>query len=198
MDMPLIIKVASVPKERMQVYFIDNDEYFKRKAVFKDEDGNLFEDNDERAIFFAKGVVETVKKLKWAPDIIHVHGWLASLLPLYIREFYKNDPLFAESKIITTAFNYSKIGVLNKENLIEKIKFDQIPEEKLSEFKKINCESFLKIAIQNSDAIIKGTENLSEEISSEIKKLQKPVLEFHPHDNFSEAYINFYLNEVLS
>ncbi len=87
MDMPLIIKVASIPKERMQVYFIDNEEYFKRKAVYTDEDGNLFEDNDERAIFFAKGVIETVKKLKWAPDIIHVHGWMASLLPLYLKEY---------------------------------------------------------------------------------------------------------------
>ena len=85
-DMPLIIKVASIPKERIQVYFIDNEEYFKRKATFTDEDGNLFADNDERAIFFAKGVVETVKKLNWAPDIIHVHGWLASLLPLYLKQ----------------------------------------------------------------------------------------------------------------
>ena len=86
MDMPLIIKVASIPKERMQVYFIDNEEYFKRKAVYTDEDDKLFSDNDERMIFFAKGVVETVKKLNWAPDIIHVHGWMASLLPLYLKE----------------------------------------------------------------------------------------------------------------
>lgn len=197
MDMPLIIKVASVPKERMQVYFIDNEEYFKRKAVFTDEDGVLFEDNDERAIFFAKGVVETVKKLKWAPDIIHIHGWLASLLPLYLKEYYKNDPLFAESKIVTTAFNYTKIGILNKENLVKKIKFDQISDEKLNGFENINSESLLKLALQNSDAIIKGSKDLSEEISNEIVRLQKPVLEFHPQDNFSEAYINFYLNEVL-
>jgi starch synthase len=196
MDMPLIIKVASVPKERMQVYFIDNDEYFKRKAVYTDEDGNLFEDNDERAIFFAKGVVETVKKLKWAPDIIHVHGWLASLLPLYIKEYYKNDPLFAESKIVTTAFNYSKIGILNKENLIEKIKFDQIPHEKLDKFQKINSESFLKIALQNSDGIIIGNKNISEEIANEIEKLNKPVLDFQPNDNFADAYINFYSNII--
>ena len=84
LDMPLIIKVASIPKERMQVYFIDNEEYFKRKATVYDMEGNLFADNDERAIFFAKGVVETVKKLNWAPDVIHVHGRLASLFPLYL------------------------------------------------------------------------------------------------------------------
>ena len=88
MDMPLIIKVASITKERIQVYFIDNDEYFKRKATFTDAKGVLFPDNDERAIFFAKGVVETVKKLNWTPDIIHVHGWMASLLPLYLKKFY--------------------------------------------------------------------------------------------------------------
>ena len=98
LDMPLIIKVASIPKERIQVYFIDNEEYFKRKATLTDEDGKLFPDNDERAIFFAKGVIETVKKLNWAPDIIHVNGWLASLLPLYLKEFYKTEPLFTESK----------------------------------------------------------------------------------------------------
>ena len=85
LDMPLIIKVASIPKERIQVYFIDNEEYFSRKATLTDDKGDLFDDNDERAIFFAKGVIETVKKLNWAPDIIHVHGWLASLLPLYLK-----------------------------------------------------------------------------------------------------------------
>lgn len=94
MDMPLIIKVASIPKERIQVYFIDNEEYFKRKATFTDAKGDLFPDNDERAIFFAKGVVETVKKLNWTPDIIHVHGWMASLLPLYLKKFYADEPLF--------------------------------------------------------------------------------------------------------
>ena len=106
-DMPLIIKVASIPKERMQVYFIDNEEYFKRKATLKDENGKLFEDNDERAIFFAKGVIETVKKLNWSPDIIHINGWLASLLPLYLKGFYKNEPLFTESKIVTSIYQKS-------------------------------------------------------------------------------------------
>ena len=104
-DHPLIIKVASIQPARMQVYFIDNEDYFKRKATLTDEDGKLFSDNDERAIFFAKGVIETVKKLNWAPDIIHVHGWMASLLPLYIKEYYSDEPLFSESKIITSVYN---------------------------------------------------------------------------------------------
>jgi starch synthase len=197
MDMPLIIKVASVPKERMQVYFIDNEEYFKRKAVFTDEDGKLFEDNDERAIFFAKGVVETVKKLKWAPDIIHVHGWMASLVPLYIREYYKNDPLFSESKIVTSAFNYDTKGVINNEVLIDKIKFDQISENKLESFHLEGKDGFVKIAIENSDAVIKGSEDLKGEIESFIDNLDIPVLDYQPLESFTEAYSDFYLNEVL-
>ena len=100
MDMPLIIKVASIPKERIQVYFIDNDEYFKRKATFSDEDGNLFADNDERAIFFCKGVLETVKKLGWIPDVVHCNDWMTSLVPLYLKTAYKNDPIFKGAKTV--------------------------------------------------------------------------------------------------
>ncbi len=197
MDMPLIIKVASIPKERMQVYFIDNEEYFKRKAVFTDEDGNLFKDNDERAIFFAKGVVETVKKLKWAPDIIHIHGWMASLIPLYIREYYKNDPLFADSKIVTSAFNYNTKGVLDNKVLIDKIKFDQISENKLEILHDEGIDNFIKVAIENSDAVIKGSDELNAEIITLIENLDIPVLDYQPLESFTEAYSDFYLNEVL-
>jgi len=192
MDMPLIIKVASIPKERMQVYFIDNDEYFKRKALYSDEDGNLFPDNDERAIFFAKGVVETVKKLNWAPDIIHVHGWMASLVPLYLKEYYKNDPLFTDSKIVTSIYNSDIQGPIG-DNLVEKIKFDSIPEEKLGSLSISNHSNLLKIAIENSDAIIKGSQNIPEELESFILDNNIPVLDF----NSTEDYSNFYLTEVL-
>jgi len=197
MDMPLIIKVASIPKERMQVYFIDNEEYFKRKAVFTNEDGKLFEDNDERAIFFAKGVIETVKKLKWAPDIIHIHGWMASLLPLYLREYYKNDPLFTESKIVVSAFNNDTNGVLSNKTLVKKIKFDQIPDAKLNSLLKESNNSFMKIAVENADAVIKGSENLNDELNSFIDNLKIPVLDYQPLESFTEAYTDFYLTEVL-
>lgn len=197
MDMPLIIKVASIPKERMQVYFIDNEEYFKRKSVYRDEKGKLFEDNDERAIFFAKGVVETVKKLKWAPDIIHIHGWMASLLPLYLREYYKNDPLFAESKIVTSAFDYGEFDTINKKEFIKKIQFDSISDSKLKPLENGADNSLLKIAIENSDAIVKGSEDLSSDITAYIENQNVPVLDFQPEDDFSEAYTNFYLNKVL-
>ncbi|OAD46656.1 glycogen/starch synthase [Polaribacter atrinae] len=194
MDMPLIIKVASIPKERMQVYFIDNEEYFKRKAVFTDEDDDLFEDNDERAIFFAKGVIETVKKLNWAPDIIHVHGWMASLLPLYLKEFYKEEPLFTESKIITSLYNNPFEGTLD-ESLADKVKFDNICDEKIATIKTPSFTNILKSAIENSDAIIHGSEEISEELTSFIEGKDIPVLEYQTED-LKESYLNFYADLI--
>ena len=196
MDMPLIIKVASIPKERMQVYFIDNDEYFKRKALFTDEEDNLFEDNDERAIFFAKGVVETVKKLNWSPDVIHVHGWLASLLPLYIKEYYKDDALFASSKIITSLYNNSFEGELNKD-FANKIKFDNIEESKFESIKNPSHTNILINAIEHSDAVIKASPELATELTDYLKNYKNPVLEYFSADEFDSAYTEFYLNKVL-
>ena len=195
-DMPLIIKVASIPKERMQVYFIDNDEYFKRKAVFGDLKGNLFDDNDERMIFFVKGVVETVKKLNWAPDIIHVHGWMAALLPLYLKEYYKDDALFANSKIVTSLYSNNFEGNLNL-GLKEKVLFDNIEDSKLSSIETPNHTNLLKIAIENSDAIIAGSEDLSEDLIDYAKSLDKPLLGYQSPDGFEDAYLNFYETEVL-
>lgn len=196
LDMPLIIKVASIPKERIQVYFIDNDEYFKRKATLTDEDGNLFSDNDERAIFFAKGVIETVKKLNWSPDIIHVHGWLASLLPLYLKQFYKDEPLFNESKIVTSIYKSGFENELNSK-LVDKIKFDNIDEDQIKDLVKPTYNNLMKVAIDNSDALIVGSEDLPEELTSYLKESKKPVLDFHAKDEFSEAYTNFYTTSVL-
>jgi starch synthase len=178
----------------MQVYFIDNEEYFKRKAVFTDEDDQLFEDNDERAIFFAKGVVETVKKLNWAPDIIHVHGWMASLLPLYLREFYNEEPLFTESKIITSIYNNPFEGTLN-DKLADKIKFDLNENDKIATVYTPTHTNILKSAIENSDAIIHGSEGISEELTSFIEEKKVPVLGFQ-EENFKESYLNFYADLV--
>ncbi len=190
-DMPLIIKVASIPKERIQVYFIDNDEYFKRKATFTDEEGQMYPDNDERAIFFAKGVVETVKKLNWVPDIIHVHGWMASMLPIYMKHFYKNDALFSETKIISSIYGQSFDGSLDAE-LINKIKFDGIPEEDLKDLIDPNYENVMKATINHSDAIIISSENLSASLTKYIESSNKPFLSFAPKDEFAAAYTSFY------
>ena len=196
MDMPLIIKVASIPKERIQVYFIDNDEYFKRKATFTDAKGVMFPDNDERAIFFAKGVVETVKKLNWTPDIIHVHGWMASLLPLYLKKFYADEPLFSESKVVTSVYKKSFEGSLDKD-LSKKIAFDGIGQEDLAVLENPDYNNLLKVAANHSDAIILAAEDLSEDLTNHIANLKKPVLPYVPVQGFEEAYANFYNTEVL-
>ncbi|MFV8374361.1 glycogen/starch synthase [Flavobacterium sp. LB1P71] len=196
LDMPLIIKVASIPKERIQVYFIDNDEYFKRKATFADEEGVMYPDNDERAIFFAKGVVETVKKLNWVPDIIHVHGWMAAMLPIYLKHFYKNEALFSETKIVTSVYSQSFEGTLDVE-MINKVKFDGIPNEAIADLEIPDYENIIKATVMHSDAVIIASENLSSSLTKFIESSGKPFLPFVPKDKFAEAYTNFYKNEVL-
>ena len=191
LDMPLIIKVASIPKERIQVYFIDNDEYFKRKATFTDEDGVLYPDNDERAIFFAKGVVETVKKLNWVPDIIHVHGWMASLLPVYMKHFYKNEALFSETKIITSVYSQSFDGNLDLE-MINKVKFDGVPHEAIQELEIPNYENLIKSAVNHSDGVIVASSSISASLTKFIESSQKPFLPFTTKENFASAYTEFY------
>ncbi|WP_291114287.1 glycogen/starch synthase [Flavobacterium sp. UBA6135] len=196
LDMPLIIKVASIPKERIQVYFIDNDDYFKRKATFTDELGVLFPDNDERAIFFAKGVVETVKKLNWVPDIIHVHGWLASLLPLYMKHYYKNEALFAETKIVTSVYSQSFEGNLDMQ-LLNKVAFDGISNESAQFLAEPNYENIIKTAVMHSDAVIIASEGVSSSLTKFIESSEKPFLPFASKDRFAEMYTDFYKNTVL-
>jgi starch synthase len=196
LDMPLIIKVASIPKERIQVYFIDNDEYFKRKATFTDEEGVLYPDNDERAIFFAKGVVETVKKLNWVPDIIHVHGWLAGMLPVYMKHYYKDEALFAQTKIVTSVYGQGFDGTLDP-NMINKVKFDNIPAESVAELQMPNYENLIKVAVNHSDAVIIASENMPPSLTKFIESSGKPFLPFAPKEKFAEAYTSFYKNMVV-
>ncbi len=196
LDMPLIIKVASIPKERIQVYFIDNDEYFKRKATFTDEEGVLYPDNDERAIFFAKGVVETVKKLNWVPDIIHVHGWMAAMLPVYMKHYYKNEALFSDTKIVTSVYGQSFEGTLDKE-MINKVKFDGVPEDSINDLEIPDYENIMKSTIAHSDAVIIASENVSSSLTKFIESSGKPFLPFAPKEKFAEAYTNFYKKFVL-
>ena len=196
MDMPLIIKVASIPKERIQVYFIDNDEYFKRKGTFTDKEGTLFPDNDQRAIFFAKGVVETVKKLNWSPDIIHVHGWMASLLPLYLKKFYADEPLFDTSKIVISVYGKSFEGELDS-GMMDRIAFDGLPKESIASLETPTYNNLLKIAVDNADAVILASEGIEDELQDHISNLEKPVLPYVSLQEFEDAYANFYNTEVL-
>lgn len=191
MDMPLIIKVASIPKERIQVYFIDNDEYFKRKSTFTDDDGKLFPDNDERAIFFTKGVIETVKKLNWVPDVIHVQGWMASLLPVYLKHYYKDETIFADTKIVTSVFEKGFEGDLSN-NMKAKVAFDELPEEVISEFGESTYDNIMKNAINHSDGVIIASENVDSNLTKYIESIEKPFLPYVGKDQFAEAYSEFY------
>ncbi len=193
LDMPLIIKVASIPKERIQVYFIDNEEYFNRKATFKDSGDKLFNDNDERCIFFAKGVLETIKRLNWSPDIIHVHGWMSALLPIYLKENFKNEPIFQKSKIVTSLYANEFEKSLN-DDMINKVLFDEIDRKNISDLKEPTYENLTRIAINYSDGIILGSENISPKTIKFLKDYKNPILDFQPRDSFSESYIEFYNN----
>lgn len=197
LDMPLIIKVASIPKERMQVYFIDNDEYFKNRLLHADAKKNLYKDNDERAIFFAKGVVETIKKLNWSPDIIHVHGWIAALMPLYIKEYYKDEPLFSNSKVVTSLYGDEIKGNLDSK-IVSKIKFDDVDSETLSVLKDSTYENLFKLAVLNSDGVIVASDNVNESIIELANNHKKPILRCGFKEGYQKEYLEFYNTKILS
>ena len=179
--MPLIIKVASIPKERMQVYFIDNEDYFKRKDLLLDKDDKLLKDNDERMIFFTKGVIETVRKLNWMPDIIHLHGWFASLFPIYMKKLFVDDPVFDNSKIVSSVYSKSFGGSLSKK-IVEKIQFDGI-EEGLDLIDNPNFESLTDLMIKYSDSVIISSEKIEKSTLDSIKSHSKKSLSFKDSSN---------------
>lgn len=160
LDQPLIIKVASLPGERLQVYFIDNDEYFKRKQYYFDDENNPFTDNNERAVFFARGVIETIKKLNWVPDVIHINGWMASLIPIYLKTFYKDDTYFNDTKLILSVYNEEDIAL--SENTKEILSFDNI--SGLESLENPSFLGFVSDSMQYVDVIVKGDEFLEEKL----------------------------------
>ncbi|NCC72151.1 MAG: glycogen synthase [Sphingobacteriia bacterium] len=190
-DHPLIIKVASIQQARMQVYFIDNEDYFHRKAVFRDKNGLFFEDNDERLIFFARGVIETVKKLGWPPDIIHCHGWFTSLIPLYIKRAFKDNPLFSFSTVIYSLYDDEFNEKLNQD-LIKKLKFDKIKEVDLKNYRNPDYIKLAKSAMKYADAIVISSEKVNPELEEFARTTEKPLLEYHGQETYIEAYSDFY------
>ena len=195
-DHPLIIKVASIQPARMQVYFIDNEEYFQRKAFLVDELDEAFPDNDERSIFFVKGVLETVKKLGWSPDIIHCHGWMSALLPVYLKTVFKNDPLFNESKIVYSAFSEEPNGDLDQD-LKAKLKHDNIEGDILKHLDKITYEGLQKTAIELADGLIIGDEGLNLDVVDLIEDQNVPQLTNNGDpDEYGDPFEHFY-NEIL-
>ena len=180
-DMPLIIKVASIPKERMQVYFIDNDEYFKRKFTFTDDNKEIFEDNDGRAVFYTKGVVETVKKLKWRPNYTFIFDWFTSLLPLYINTYYKNEPLFHSGKtyIVLTDTSFDKPM---SESLKDKLIFDEIPEDLIAKYADTSEINLLLNALEYADGVVVRTKNVPEPIQQYLEDKDLDVLDLSDLD----------------
>ena len=190
-DHSLIIKVASIQAARMQVYFIDNEDYFQRKAIFRDKNEKFFEDNDERAIFFARGVLETVKKLGWSPDVIHCHGWMTSLVPLYVRKTFKDNPLFSNTKIVYSMYDDGFNESFSKD-FAAKILFDGIEEKDLKALSGCDYQAISKLGMEYSDAFIHGSEVIDKERKSFAENTKKPILEFKSEEEYVDAYSDFY------
>jgi starch synthase len=186
-DNPLIIKVASIPAARMQVYFLDNEDYFQRKHVFRDKDNKFYADNDERTIFFCKGALETVKKLGWSPDIVHCHGWMTSLVPAYIKTTYKNDPTFKNSKVVYSLYEDCFTETMNTD-LYKKAVMNSMTVEDTKVFEKADCNSLHIGAITYSDAVVLADENLNSDVLKFVKDSNKPTLAFNLTDNFENFY----------
>lgn len=197
-DHPLIIKVASIQSARMQVYFIDNEDYFHRKQILRDEKKKFFADNDERAIFFARGVLETVKKLRWAPDIVHCHGWFTSFVPMLVKRTYKEDPVFSKAKVIFSLYNDSFDNALDT-NLKSKLKLEGITKKDIDLLKTTDYESITQFALNYSDGIVFGDEEINKSLVEHINSLKKPVLSIPNKENYIDDINGFYdkiLNEA--
>ncbi len=191
-DHPLIIKVGSIQQARLQVYFIDSEDFFDRKAMLHDtKSGKLFEDNDERAIFFARGVLETVKKLGWVPDIVHCHGWMTSLVPLYIKTSYSKDPVFENAKVVYSLYNNEFDGKLNKD-LIKKAYMEGMDKDRVKEFSETCFVGLNKAAINCSDAVIKGSESLNKDLQAVFDEFNGPKLDYQSPEEYINAYSDFY------
>lgn len=197
-DHPLIIKVASIQSARMQVYFIDNEEYFQRKMVFRDAKKKFYKDNEDRMVFFCRGVLETVKKLGWSPDVIHCHGWMTSLIPFFVKTGYKDDPMFRNSRVVYSSYlqdmeeNFSP-------NFTKKLKMDGVTADDMKLYKDTSMEGIHLAAMKLSDGVIRGCDAKNTAIENYLKKSAKPALSFQPFDdegNFVNACSDFY-DEIL-
>lgn len=196
-DHPLIIKVASIQAARMQVYFIDNEEYFQRKHISRDADKKFFADNDDRTIFFCRGVLETVKKLGWAPDIIHCHGWMTALIPLFIKTSYKDDPMFHNSKVVYSVYNDLTDETFNPE-FARKTLMDGLVADDVKELHaQPDFTGLSKLAMKWSDGVILGSETIHPQVKEHFKKAGKPSLEYKSPEEYIEAYDNFYEEALL-
>lgn len=198
-EKPLTIKVASIPNAKLQVYFIDNEDYFHRKSVFHDKENRFYEDNDERAIFFCKGVLETVRKLGWAPDIVHCNDWMTGLIPMYLKTTYKNDPIFHSSKTVFTVYD-SAFSHKFDDDLLQKVKMMDISDDMLLPLKSADYEGFIKIGIEYADAVIKSKNEFKNGLNAIFAAMQgdkKKIVEIlEKEEGCEDSYYNLY-NELM-
>lgn len=196
-DFPLIIKVASLPEARMQVYFLDNEDFFKRKQVFQDENGDPFEDNPDRMVFFCKGVIETVKKFGWPPDIVHCHGWMTSLIPLYLKTAYKTEPLFQQSKVIYSIYG-NELQQSFSDQFAVKASINNLTEADLGAYQNGTGVNLSKGAVKYADAIVIGSEEMPANLKKLLDEQGKPVMRAPvpgpdgDGEDYLSAYIEFY------
>ncbi len=185
----LVIKVASIPNAKLQVYFIDNEDYFKRKAVFYDKDNKFFEDNDARTVFFCRGVLETVKQLGWAPDIIHCHDWMTSLIPMYLKTTYRNDPILKKAQVIFTLYNNAfsyKFDI----DFIEKVRMVGLKKEKLAPLASADFGGLIQTGIKYADVVVRSEALQEANFKNLLDEQALPCIENNATG--LEAYYNLY------
>ena len=191
-DHPLIIKVASIPQTRIQVYFIDNDDYFTKRQMEADENGVEYTDNGERAVFFARGVLETVKKLRWTPDIIHCQGWMSSVVPFFVKTAYREEPSFANTKVVTSLFGNALKNDLG-ENFKKSIEYKEAKAELLNKYnEKFDFTELSKLAIDYSDGVIEAGSKVNADLLKYAGDQNIPVMKIPGEENFGDAYDQFY------
>lgn len=190
-DRPLVIKVASISAARIQVYFIDNEDYFRRKSTYSDPSGKFFADNDERAIFFARGVLETVKKLRWAPDIIHCQGWISQLIPAYLKKAYKDDPIFSSSKVVLSLYGDTPTEPFSPD-FAAKASFGGLGRSDVPFLEQADGINLAKTAVQYSDGIILGCADVNPDLVAWCNEQGKPVLPFDRSALENGSYIDEY------
>ena len=190
-DHPLIIKVASIPTAKIQVYFIDNDDYFNKRLMGKDDKGEDYADNGERALFYARGVLETVKKLRWIPKIIHCQGWMSAAVPLYIKTAYHDEPSYANTKVITSLFPKGLDKNLDA-NFKRCVEFRDATAEVLSPYADIfDYDELCKLAIDFSDGVIQADPDVNPALLDYANEKNVPLLKYDK-DNFAQACEDFY------
>lgn len=155
LDHPLLIKVASITSARMQVYFIDNDDYFRRRLMRHDDKGKEYDDNVERAMFFARGVLETVKKLRWVPEVIHCQGWISSLAVALLKTAYAEEPSFRTCRIVYTP-TAASLTLPMPQNLEGIVKFKTLGLNKIQKLAGTlrHASDLDKIGIAYSDGVL--------------------------------------------